>query len=97
MPSYTYGCPSCGWEYETEHGMREDPKVVCIICGERMERVPQLTAVHFKGGFNWHSENKGKGKWICGLGRENDPRAYCTSLDDAKEKAKRRGMTYETG
>jgi hypothetical protein len=62
-----------------------------------MERIPQLTAVQFKGGYNWHNENNGKGKWISGLGRENDPKAYCTSLGEAEEKAKRRGMTYEKG
>lgn len=77
--------------------MREDPRILCPICRTKMHRVPQLTAVKFAGGFNWSDENNGRGKWICGLGKESDPKAYCTSLRQAEEKAKARGMTYEKG
>ena len=96
MPTYCYGC-KCGQELEAQHGMREDPHIVCPECGTRMERIPQLSAVHFRGGFSWSNENNGKGRWICGLGKESDPKAYCTSLAQAEEKAKQRGMTYEKG
>ena len=79
------------------HGMREEPQIRCPICRHAMHRVPQLTSVSIPGDFNWHQENNGKGRWISGLGKESDPKAYCTSLRQAEEKAKSRDMTYEKG
>ena len=96
MGFYVYGCP-CGYEQEEIHSMRDNPEILCPMCGKRCERIPQLTSQIIPRDFNWHSKNGGKGQWISGLGKESDPKAYCTSVAQAEEKAKARGMTYEKG
>lgn len=40
MPTYVYGCKE-KHRREVVHRMSEDPEIVCEICGERMERIPQ--------------------------------------------------------
>lgn len=75
--------------------MMVNPVVRCPICSKGMHRVPQAAGVHFKGGFSWDSDNNGKGKWISGLGKASDPKAYCKSLGEAEEKAKKRNLSYD--
>jgi len=48
MPEYLYGCEAKHRQF-TEHGMLENPVIICSICGKVMHRVPQVTAVNWNG------------------------------------------------
>ena len=37
---YVYGCKQ-GHREEVVHSMKEDPVVVCSVCGKQMHRIPQ--------------------------------------------------------
>jgi putative FmdB family regulatory protein len=36
---YEYHCPACDQCEEHEHGMSEEPEILCHACGVRMERI----------------------------------------------------------
>lgn len=38
MPTYDYRCTACEHPFETIHGMREQPRVVCPECGSLARR-----------------------------------------------------------
>lgn len=40
MPTYTYQCQACDHPMTVEHGMTEDPRVVCDACGGLTRRLP---------------------------------------------------------
>jgi hypothetical protein len=92
---YLYGCNVCGHEQPEFHRMSEVPSVRCNSCGELCHKVPVLGQFIYPADATWHGENNGKGKYISGLGRRNDPDSYATSLSAAQEKAKRKGLSYE--
>lgn len=48
MPEYLYGCEEKHRQF-TEHGMLENPVIICPICKKVMHRVPQVTAVNWNG------------------------------------------------
>jgi putative FmdB family regulatory protein len=39
MPRYDYACTDCGNNFETGHGMFEEPRVLCPRCGRRAKRL----------------------------------------------------------
>jgi hypothetical protein len=80
--------------HDVFHGMRETPKIQCD-CGGLCHKIPVLGQFIYGADACWHSENDGKGRYISGLGKMNDPRSYARSLKDAEEKAKRKGLSYE--
>jgi putative FmdB family regulatory protein len=95
MPSYQYQCMACAHEQEEFHRMSEVPSIRCNACGDLCHKMPVLGQFIYPADATWHGENNGKGKYISGLGRKNDPDSYATSLTAAKEKAKRKGLSYE--
>ena len=46
MRRYVYRCPE-GHEQEEQHGMRDDPVIVCNVCGKQMRRKPQAFRFYF--------------------------------------------------
>ena len=54
---YNYECTSCKLIEEVKHGMNENPKIVCEICGREMHKKINDTPVHFKGP-GWMSPGK---------------------------------------
>lgn len=40
MPIYVYGCEN-NHRIEVEHSIRDDPVIICDVCGSKMWRVPQ--------------------------------------------------------
>jgi hypothetical protein len=92
---YLYGCDTCGHEQTEHHRMSETPDIRCASCGKRCHKIPVVPHFIYPADANWHGENNGKGKYISGLGRKSDREAYCTSLSQAEEKAKRKGLSYE--
>jgi putative FmdB family regulatory protein len=95
MPSYDYVCEECHATHEEFHRMADAPLIKCLLCGGSCHKAPVLGQFIFPADANWHGENNGKGKYISGLGRTSDRDAYCTSLSQAEEKAKRKGLSYE--
>jgi putative FmdB family regulatory protein len=50
MPTYLYRCENCGEELEVEQGMNDKKLHKCPNCKKKkLERVPSLSNVHFKG------------------------------------------------
>jgi len=95
VPNYDYRCFSCANEQEEFHRMTDAPNVACRVCGGTCGKIPSLPQFIYPADASWHGENNGKGKYISGLGRKSDREAYCTSLSQAEEKAKRKGLSYE--
>ena len=95
MPTYLYTCSACGHEQDEYHKMSETPRVACNACREPCYKSPVVGQFIYPADATWHGENNGKGKYISGLGRKNDPNSYATSLSAAQEKAKRKGLSYE--
>lgn len=50
MPFYTYKCPECQIVVTEDHGMMDDPIIVCDNCETPMKKIPGVGAVSFKGG-----------------------------------------------
>jgi len=45
MPVYVYRCAN-GHEKEVTHSMKQDPSIICKVCGDVMKRKPQA--------FRWY-------------------------------------------
>jgi putative FmdB family regulatory protein len=55
VPVYTYRCQNCGFELTQMHMFSDKPLTYCPECHtSTMERVPQLSAIVFKGS-GWYS------------------------------------------
>lgn len=53
MPTYEYGCKSCGFVTEIRHGMKEEPVVVCDQCeSKQTERLISLTNLNTRTGIS---------------------------------------------
>lgn len=62
MPTYSYLCKKCGYEFDLFHGMTESPKVKCASCGSiRCERLMGTGAgIIFKGSGFYETDFKDK-------------------------------------
>ena len=52
MPTYDYMCDSCGYTFEVQHKMTDDPAVRCPQCGQGTHQV-------FSAGFGLNFTGKG--------------------------------------
>lgn len=77
MPTYVYRCPSCGNQFEFEHGMREKPTVHCPTCGEVAEHVFVPTGVVLKGSGFYNTDYKSDAS-------RTEERRMAKSEDEAK-------------
>jgi putative FmdB family regulatory protein len=51
MPRYDYRCKKCDAVQEVKHSIKEDPEVVCLMCGSSdTRRMISATRTIFKGG-----------------------------------------------
>lgn len=98
MPVYPYLCEKCG-EMELVHSIHDEALKKCPECGSRKFQRQISLSVSFHGpkDAHWENLNNGRGMWISGLGKKEDPKAYCRSLNEATEKARRMGKEYEIG
>lgn len=64
MPTYAYGCPKCGHEFQKFHKMNAKVRPRCPACGTAAERrITGGAGVHFKGsGFYITDYKKGADK-----------------------------------
>jgi putative FmdB family regulatory protein len=49
MPHYVYRCADCSVFRSLSHSVMEDPEILCPECKKQMARVPQVSAIQFKG------------------------------------------------
>lgn len=96
MPLYDYECNKCG-VMELHHSIHDPAVAKCPQCGSRkFHRLISLSvALQPAKDQGWENLNNGKGMWISGLGKKDDKNAYCRSLNEATEKAKKLGKQYE--
>ena len=96
MCRYDYECSHCGI-MEITHSIHDDALTKCPECGgKNFKRLLSLSvAVHKPKDSGWENLNDGKGMYMSGLGRRTDNNAYCRTLHEATEKAKRMNKSYE--
>ena len=72
-----------------------DKRRMCALCGKELRREVQPTNFHMDH-EDHYNENNGKGRYYSQLGdKPDDPRAFCRTREEAREKAKRRGFQVE--
>jgi putative FmdB family regulatory protein len=60
MPHYVYRCANCSVIRSLTHSIMEDPEILCPRCEKQMNRIPQASAIQFKGdGFYSKDKNNG--------------------------------------
>lgn len=62
MPTYTYGCKSCGHEFDVFHSISATPKIACESCDStKVERhLGTGGGIIFKGSGFYETDFKGK-------------------------------------
>jgi putative FmdB family regulatory protein len=94
LPTFDFLCNKCAAEWEAVMSMRESVCPRCPKCDSRdtMKVFNVAPAVKCPDMF-WEFEGNGRGRYISQLATKlNDPNAYCRSRQEAKAKAKARGM-----
>lgn len=97
MPLYDRFCNKCEHEWEYVCSMHDDPVLRCPNCDSRDNQKVIVRAPLMRcRDAGWEYENGGRGRFISQLAdKQDDPAAYCRSRDEAKEKARRKGMGVE--
>ncbi len=62
MPTYTYGCKSCGHEFDVFHSISTQPRIKCESCDSaKVERhLGTGSGIIFKGSGFYETDFKGK-------------------------------------
>lgn len=97
MPTYVHECFTCEHQQDEIYRMSETPEIACAKCGRATRRIITGGYSHPAPDQNWENENNGRGKWISGMGKRGDPKAYFRSLGAATDAAKRANKSYELG
>jgi hypothetical protein len=96
-PVYDHFCDHCDHTQEEIYGMRETPEIRCEKCKCLTRRIITGGYSHSAPDQNWELENGGRGKWISGMGKRGDPKAYFRSRGAAVEAVRRANKDYELG
>ncbi len=81
MPTYEYGCPKCGHEFEAEQRITDEPLKTCPSCRSRkLKRLISKTSFVLKGG-GWYSD-------LYSSGGAKKPEAAESGAADAKGETK---------
>lgn len=81
MPIYEYRCLKCGHQFEKLQSISDAAVRKCEKCGERVTRIFNPIAIHFKGsGFYTTDYGSGKGS--------RDKSGDTKDKQDGKDKAK---------
>ncbi len=62
MPTYTYRCSNCGVSFDRIQKFTDKPLTRCPECKGKVNRVPQASAVVFKGSGWYINDSKGASK-----------------------------------
>lgn len=72
MPTYTYRCNNCGYQFEMRQRMIDDPLTDCPVCAGHVRRVVNAVGVVFKGsGFYITDSRNGKNASLASGGSES--------------------------
>lgn len=75
VPTYDYGCRSCGAVTEVIHSMLEDGPTVCEQCGGELRRILYPAGIIFKGSGFYKTDSRNSGSTASadgGNGRKTD-------------------------
>lgn len=99
MPLYAYSCATCFHEFDEIRSVDERGKATCPKCGGWADKQVTVPGLVRDDPTNWASENGGRGRYITQLqqtlGSKVDKNAFCTSRQEARDKAHRRGLVTE--
>ncbi len=62
VPTYEYGCTSCGQHVEVFQRITEDPLTTCRACGGTLRKVFHPAGIVFKGSGFYATDNRSKPK-----------------------------------
>ena len=82
MPTYVYGCDTCGHRFEIFQKFSDQPLTACPQCGALIRRIVQPAGIVFKGS-GWYSTDSRSG----GSSRDSDTSSSSNapaSSDDKK-------------
>lgn len=83
MPTYAYHCDNCGVEFERFQKFSEKPLTRCPECKGKVRRVPQVSAVVFKGA-GWYVNDSRKTSSASSTGKtESKPDSAAASSESA--------------
>lgn len=96
MPIYEYACGQCGYEFEAEQRITEEPLETCPECRSRqVKRLISQTSFVLKGG-GWYSDlyatRKGKSPEKT-ESASDAPKGEAKPADSAKSKGKEAGKS----
>ena len=85
MPTYVYGCETCGHRFEIFQKFSDAPLTECAECGARIRRIFQPAGIVFKGS-GWYSKDS-RGGAAAASGDGEDGAAKTSDEPAAKPKA----------
>ena len=62
MPTYEYGCTSCGQHIEVFQRISEDPLTTCGVCGGKLRKVFHPAGIVFKGSGFYATDSRSTSK-----------------------------------
>lgn len=100
MPTYTYRCSNCGVSFERIQKFTDKPLTRCPECKGKVNRVPQVSSVVFKGSGWYITDSKGSGKssTVAGKKKSDATESKTESTEAAKpvEKPKAKAASSDS-
>jgi putative FmdB family regulatory protein len=87
MPTYAYRCESCGVEFERVQKFTDKPLSRCPECRGKVRRVPQASAVVFKGSGWYVTDSKSKSSTTASKAKSDKAEGASESKPEAKPAA----------
>ncbi len=72
MPTYAYHCDNCGVEFERFQKFADKPLTRCPECKGKVRRVPQVSAVVFKGSGWYVNDSRSKSSVSASSNKKSD-------------------------
>ena len=70
MPTYVYGCDTCGHRFEIYQKFQDAPLTECPECDARLRRIFQPAGIVFKGSGWYSKDSRANGKSASSNGGE---------------------------
>ena len=97
MPTYDYLCEKCGYEFEREQRITEDPIKTCPECRSRkVKRLLSAPGFILKGG-GWYADGYGSQSGASGGSGGNGDAASASSGDSASDSSSSGGDGGDSG
>jgi putative FmdB family regulatory protein len=99
MPTYVYGCDTCGHRFEIFQKFQDMPLTECPQCGARVRRIFQPAGIVFKGSGWYSKDSRASGKSATTNGSEETAKtetAAKTNGEAKPESASKESTTTST-